>query len=87
MKKILINFSFKQRNKTFHSLDINQNVLDEMRRQRKITMVLGDLLLVEQYINADITEINLNNKELYEDKSLDIKLIIQDKLDFRYEFA
>jgi hypothetical protein len=82
-----MNFSFKQRNKTFHSLDINQNVLDEMRRQRKITMVLGDLLLVEQYINADITEINLNNKELYEDKSLDIKLIIQDKLDFRYEFA
>ena len=63
-----MNFSFKQRNKTFHSLDINQNVLDEMRRQRKITMVLGDLLLVEQYINADITEINLNNKELYEDK-------------------
>jgi len=82
-----MNFSFKQRNKTFHSLDINQNVLDEMRRQRKITMVLGDLLLVEQYINADITEINLNNKESYEDKSLDIKLIIQDKLDFRYEFA
>jgi len=82
-----MNFSFKQRNKTFHSLDINQNVLDEMRRQRKITMVLGDLLLVEQYINADITEINLNKKELYEEKSLDIKLIIQDKLDFRYEFA
>lgn len=50
-------------------------------------MVLGDLLLVDQYISADITDINLYKKEQWDSKPIDFKLIIQDKLDFRSDFA
>jgi len=43
IKKILMNFCFKERNKAILSMDVNRSVLDEMRRERKIKMVLGDL--------------------------------------------
>jgi len=38
-----MNFCFKERNKAILSMDVNRSVLDEMRRERKIKMVLGDL--------------------------------------------
>lgn len=42
IKKIFMNFGFKDKGKTILSIEINQNVLDEMRRERKIMMVLQD---------------------------------------------
>jgi len=42
IKKILMNFGFKDRQKNILSTEINSHVLDEMRRERKIIMVLRD---------------------------------------------
>lgn len=40
VKKILINFSFKDKSKNILSTVINWNVIDELRRERKIKMVI-----------------------------------------------
>ena len=53
-----MNFGFKDRGKTILSIEINQNVLEEMRRERKIMMVLQDAG-VDEYIKMDKTEINI----------------------------
>jgi len=37
-----MNFGFKDRQKNILSTEINSHVLDEMRRERKIIMVLRD---------------------------------------------
>jgi hypothetical protein len=58
----LINFSFKDRNKNVLSTLINYNVIDELRRERKIKMVIGDVG-VDEYINMDMTEIDLTDKD------------------------
>ena len=44
-----MNFAFKERNKNILSTEINSDVLDEMRRERKILMVLRDAN-VDKYI-------------------------------------
>lgn len=49
MKKILVNLSFKEKGKSILSMDINWDVIDEMRKERKIFMVLQDLK-VDEYI-------------------------------------
>lgn len=53
-----MNFAFKERGKMILAIEINQDVLDEIRRERKIMMVLQDKN-VDNYIAMDITEINI----------------------------
>lgn len=72
MKKIFINFAFKDKNKMIMSTEISMNVLNEMRRQRKIIMVLNDVN-VEEYINLDITEINIYDKSKWKNLSQEIQ--------------
>jgi hypothetical protein len=57
-----MNFAFKEKGKTILSTEINMNVLDEMRRERKIQMVIRDAN-VDNYIALDMTEINIYKKE------------------------
>ena len=54
IKKILLNFAFKEKNRNILANEINMNVLDEMRRKRKINMVLQDAD-VDEYIAMDMT--------------------------------
>ena len=62
LKKILINYSFKDRNKMILSQEVNWDVIDEMRLERKINLVLKDVG-VDAYIFMDMPEVDLNNKE------------------------
>lgn len=65
VKRILINLAFRDRNQIMLATDLNITVLDEMRRQRKIKMVLTNRN-IDQYINMDITEIDINDKKQWE---------------------
>jgi len=56
VKNIIINFSFIDRNKKVFSTDITYDVIDELRRERKIMMVINDTN-VDQYIDFDMTEL------------------------------
>lgn len=68
LKKVLVNFSFKERGKLILISDINWDVIDELRKERKIFMVLRDRG-VDDYINMKMTEIDLYNEESHKDLS------------------
>ena len=71
LKKILVNFSFKDRAKLILVNDINFDVIDELRKERKIFMVLRDKG-VDEYINMPMTEVDLYKPETH--KELDQQL-------------
>ena len=48
--------AFKYKGKNILSMDVMWNVLDEVRKERKILMVLEDEN-VDRYINLDMTHI------------------------------
>jgi hypothetical protein len=81
-----MNFAFKEKSKKILSTEINMDVLDEMRRERKIQMVIRDAN-VDNYIALDMTEINIYNKEEWKNSPAPVQLAIQDKLDFRAGLA
>ena len=58
VKKILSHFCFKYQSKNVLSPEIILDVMDEIRSERKITMVLQDKN-VDEYIETDITDINM----------------------------
>ena len=58
VKNTLIHFAFADRQKKILSTDITLNMLEELRRERKILMVIRDQG-VEDYINFDLSEIDL----------------------------
>lgn len=70
VKRILLNFSFVDKGKRILATDLNGTVLDEMRTQRKILMVLNDAQ-VDEYINLDMTEIDIYDETQWVD--LDFK--------------
>ena len=86
IKKIIINFAFKDRAKMVFSTDITYDVIDELRRERKILMVIKDAN-VDEYIHLDMTE--LIPIDAINDKDVDgeIRLALQDKLQFREKLA
>lgn len=53
-----MNFSFRDKNKVILSTEINWDVIDEMRKERKIVMVLRDLN-IDEYIFLDMPEIDI----------------------------
>ena len=62
------------------------NVLDEMRRKRKINMVLQDAG-VDEYIAMDMTEINMYEKEQWQSLDPKVQFAIMDKIEFREQLA
>jgi hypothetical protein len=81
-----MNFAFKEKGKAILSTEINMDVLDEMRRERKIQMVIRDAN-VDEYIALDMTEINIYKKEEWKSSPYQVQYAIQDKLDFRAALA
>lgn len=68
MKKIVHNLSFKEASKKILIIDIIINVIEEIRMERKIKMVIQKIEMVDDYVLKDITDINM--KLLAEDKSM-----------------
>jgi len=54
IKCVLINFSFINEGKKTLCVDIIESVMDELRRDRKIRMVLNDAE-IEEYIKLDLS--------------------------------
>jgi len=86
IKKVLRNISFIEKAKRIVSPEILLDVLDEIRRERKILMVIQDDN-VDQYINMDMTEIDIYTAENNEGLSHDVKLACATKVAFRNELA
>ena len=68
VKKILGNFTFIEKGKQILHTEIISAVLDEIRRERKVKMVLSDDN-VEEYVTLDMTEIDIRKNEI--DSNLD----------------
>lgn len=81
----MVNFAFVDRNKKIVSSDISINVLDEMRRERKILMALHDR--AEEYIQIDLPSINIYDDNVVKKQNLATQLAIEDKLEFRNNLA
>jgi hypothetical protein len=75
MKKILMNFSFKDKGKVILSTEINWDVIDEMRKERKIVMVLRDLN-IDEYIFLDLPEIDIYDAASVKETPLALQLCI-----------
>ena len=86
------NLCFKDRSKNILIIDIIINVIEEMRMERKIKMVIQGKK-VDEYCGVDITDIDM--KAVFEDQSIivnsdfdkDIQDILTEKLEFRHLFA
>lgn len=81
-----MNFSFRDKNKVILSCEINWDVIDEMRRERKIVMVLRDLN-IDEYIFLDMPEVDIYNADIVKEKPHNLQLSIQEKLEWRERFA
>lgn len=73
VKKILVNFSFRNRGKLILCTEIINDVMDEMRCERKILMVLQSKK-VNEYINANMTELDLYNEDILKQQMIDMEL-------------
>lgn len=82
LKKILVNFSFKEKFKHILVNEINYDVIDELRKERKILMVLRDKG-VDEYINMPMTEVDLYDPQSHKELDEQLRLAIMDKLAFR----
>jgi hypothetical protein len=71
MKKILMNFSFKDKGKVILSTEINWDVIDELRKERKIVMVLRDLN-IDEYIFLDLPEIDIYDEKAVKETPLNL---------------
>ena len=72
LKKILVNFSFREKGKFILVSDINWNVIDELRKERKVLMVLKDKG-VDEYINMKMTEVDLYDEDSHKNLPLDLQ--------------
>ena len=59
-KMVLINFTYHDKQKKIISSSNTYNILDELRRERKIIMALQNANLVDEYIGIDLTDIDLH---------------------------
>lgn len=73
VKKILVNFAFRNRGKLIMCTEIINDVMDEMRCERKILMVLQSKK-VNEYINANMTELDLYNQDILKQQMIDLEL-------------
>jgi hypothetical protein len=63
IKRILVNFAFKNKGKLILCTEIINDCMDELRCERKILMVL-DNKNINVYINANMTELDLYNQNV-----------------------
>lgn len=63
VKTVLLNFSFNNKGNKTLCMDIIESVMDELRRERKIRMVLADAE-IEQYIKLDLTTLREDDPDL-----------------------
>ena len=82
VKMVLLNFAIKDRNRLILTSDITYDVLDEMRRERKILMAIRDAQ-IEKYIGLDITDIDMADKDSHADLNQEVLFAIQDKAEYR----
>jgi hypothetical protein len=72
--------------------DIIGDIMDEMRCERKIKMVLNGQK-VNEYINANMTELNLYDNEILNQQMIDLELddevryMIHEKIRWRLNYA
>lgn len=63
VKNVLLNFSFVNKGHKTLCMDVIESVMDELRRERKIRMVLADAE-IEQYIKLDLTNIKETDTDI-----------------------
>ena len=80
-----MNLSFKEKGKSILTMEINWNVIDEMRKERKILMVLQDLK-VGEYISMDMPDLDIYNEAVVKEQNPELQLCIQEKLEWRANF-
>jgi len=79
IKSILINLSYNNNGHRTLNVDIIENVLDELRRERKTKMVLDDAE-IEEYIKLDLAEAaNMEPDQM----SPFLKSIVEEKNQFK----
>ena len=86
IKRILLNLTFMHQYDKILCNDITWDVLDESRKERKIIMVLNDDG-VDDYVNTDITELDIERAKDDLEMPLAIKIACEQKLKFRYKMA
>ena len=86
VKEIMLNLSFKYKGKMILSNDIVWDVLDEVRKERKVIMALTDDT-IDDYINLDMTEIDILTSQNNTDITQQIKYACGEKLAFRQTLA
>lgn len=83
IKNVLHNFSYVNDGKKIIVVDIVENVMDELRRERKIKMVLDDAE-IEEYIKLDLVEAELMDPK---DMSYFLVKIMEEKKQFKLRLA
>lgn len=78
IKSCLMNFSFDNRGQKTLSVEIIENVMDELRRERKIKMVLADSG-IEEYIKLDLEGVTLESEDL----TPEVRQVLMDKKKFK----
>lgn len=66
--------------------DIVVDVMDELRRERKILMVLEDRN-VDKYVSVEMSEVDLADPNCMDELDGDLKQFVDEKLEFREEFS
>lgn len=80
IKSVLLNMSFVNKGSKTLCVDIIESVMDELRRERKIRMVLADAD-IEEYIKLDLS--GEHNNEDDKNASDHLKLVLEDKKEFK----
>jgi len=83
---VLLNLTFKDKDKFILCNDIIWDVLDEVRKERKILMALKDDN-VDDYIDLDMTEVDILKARSNKDLPKEIKYACEEKLRFRETLA
>jgi len=83
MKNVLLNLSFNDSGKKTLNTDIIENVMDELRRERKTAMVLADED-IEEYILLDLIEGEKMDKK---DRSLHLNNVLEKKDKFNADLC
>lgn len=82
VKTVLLNFSFNNKGSKTLCMDVIESVMDELRRERKIRMVLADES-IEQYIKLDLSNLKEDDPEI----SPFAKQVLSDKRNFKEQLC
>lgn len=86
IKRILINYTFTDDERRILVAEIVAGILDEMRMERKIMLIIDDED-VDAYVEVDIGGVDLYDTESHKDFDEEKREIIARKAKFREEFS